>query len=80
MRDLILDLVRHSVIKDVAECTWTITMDLTGQAVKLDDVLADVLAILHREVIQLVFSISDRVMQAKVGFEVIDEHHMIIHP
>ena len=52
MRDLILDLVRHSVIKDVVEYTWTVTTDLTGQAVKLDDILADVLAILHREVVQ----------------------------
>ena len=65
MRDLVLDSVRHPIVEDVAECTWTITMDLTGQAVKLDDVLADVLAILHREMIQLVFSISNRVMQAK---------------
>ena len=80
MRDLILDSVRHSIIKDVVEYAWTVTMDLTGQAVKLDDILADALAILHREVIQLVFSISNRVIWAEVGFEVIDEHRMIIHP
>ena len=79
MRDLILDLVRHSIIKDVVECAWTITVDLTGQVVKLNDGLADALAILHREVIQLVFSISNRVMWAEVGFEVINKHHMIIH-
>ena len=74
MRDLVLDSVRHPIVEDVAECTWTITMDLTGQAAKLNDKLADALAILHREVVQLVLSISDRVMWAKVGFEVIDEH------
>ena len=64
----------------MAECAWTITVDLTGQAVELNDNFADILAILHREVVQLVFSISDRVMWAKVGFEVINKHCMIIHP
>ena len=80
VRDLILDAVRHPIIEDVAECAWTITMDLTGQAVKFNDKLADVLAIFHREVVQLVLHISDRVMWAKVGFEVINEHCMIIYP
>ena len=80
VRDLVLDAVRHPVIEDVVECTWTVTTDLTGQAVKLNNILADMLAILHRKVVQLVLCISDRIVQAEVGSEIINEHHMIIHP
>ena len=78
--NLILDTVRKSIIKFVSERAFVISLDLGGEAIKLDDILVDVLTFPHEEVVKLVLRISDRVVWTEVSLEFQDELPVVIHP
>ena len=50
MGDLILDMIRQTIIKVVPEGTFSIALDLHCNLVELDHVLGDTLTILHGQV------------------------------
>ena len=79
-RDLILDLIRETIVKVVPEGTFSVTPDLQSDPVEFDNIFVDALTILHGQMVQLVFHISDRVMWSKVGLKFQDELLEVIHP
>ena len=52
-------------IEVVLEGTITIASDLRGQPVEVHDIPHDAVTILHLKVIELMFCVSDRVMQTE---------------
>ena len=79
-RNLIFDAVRKAVIKVVPEGIFSVTSDLRSNPIELHDVLVDPLPVFHEEVVKLVFSISDGVMQTEVGLELQDELLEVVLP
>jgi len=75
----VLDAVGETAVEDVAESTIAIAADLASEVVKLDHVLVDFLSFFHGQIIQLVFGVSNRVMQAKVGFQFGDKLGVVVH-
>ena len=69
MGDLVLDMIRQTVIKVVLEGTFSIALDLHRDLVELDHILGDMLTVLHGQVVELVLHISDRVVRTKVHLE-----------
>ena len=63
MGDLVLDMIRQTVINVVPEGTFSIAPDLRRNLVELNHVLGDTLTVLHGQVVKLVLCISDRVVQ-----------------
>ena len=80
MEDLIFDTIRQIIIKVVSEGTFSIAPDLCRDLVELNNVLGDMLTILHGQVVELVLCISSRVVQTKVHLEFQDELLIIFHP
>ena len=78
--DLVLDMIRQTVIKVVPEGTFSIAPDLCCDPVELDHVLGNTLTVLHSQVVELVLCISDRVMRTKVHLEFQDVLLIIFHP
>ena len=78
--DLVLDMIRQTSIKVVLEGTFSIALDLCHDPVELNHVLGDTLTVLHGQVVELVFCISNRVMQTKVCLEFQDELLVVFHP
>ena len=66
MGDLILDMIRWTIIKMVSEDTFSIALDLHHDMVELDHILGDTLTILYSQVVKLVLCISNRVLWTKV--------------
>ena len=79
MEDLVLDTIRQTIIKVVLEGTFSIAPDLCHDMVELDHILGDMLTVLHGQVVELVFCISDRVIQTKVHLEFQDELLVVFH-
>ena len=65
--DFIFDAVREAAVKDVAECTIAIAVDLSGEVIELYNIHIYFLSFLHGQVVQLVFHVSDRIMWTEVG-------------
>jgi len=65
-RDLIFDAVRETIVEIVLEGTFSISSDLQSNPVEFNYVFVDLLTILHRKVVKLMFCISDGIMQTKV--------------
>ena len=80
MGDLVLDMIRQTIIKVVLEGTFSIAPDLHCDPIELDHILGDMLTILHGQVVELVLCISDRVVWTKVHLEFQDELLIIFHP
>ena len=78
--EFILDAVGKAVVEVVPEGTFSVTSDLRGDPIKLHNVLIDTLSILHRQMVELVFRISDGVVRTEVGFELVDELLEVVHP
>ena len=78
--DLILDLIRETIVKVVLEGTFSVIPDLRNDLVEFDNIFVDALTILHGQMVQLVFRISNRVMWSKVGLEFQDELLEVVHP
>ena len=64
----------------MTECTITVTPNLRGQPVEVDDVPRDTMAILHLEEVELMLRISDRVVWSEGGLELRDEGDPVVHP
>ena len=67
--DLILDAIREAVVEVVPKGTLSVSSDLRSNPIELNDILRNVLTILHGEVVKLVLSISDGVMRPEVSLE-----------
>ena len=80
MGNLVLDMIRQTVIKVVLEGTFSIALDLCCNPVELDHVLGDMLIVLHGQVVELVLHISDRVVQTKVRLEFQNKLLVVFHP
>ena len=80
MGDFIFDAVGKNIVEDVAECAIAIAVDLSSEAIELYDVLIDFLPFIHGQVVQLMFCVSDRIMQTEVGLQFGDELMVIVHP
>ena len=76
--DLILDAIRKAIIEVVPEGTFFISSDLQSNPIELNDILCNLLTILHGEVIKLL-GISNRVMQSKVDPELEDKLFEVVH-
>ena len=79
-RDLVLGSIRETIVKVVLEGTFSVTLDLQSDPVEFDNIFVDALTILHGQMVQLVFCISDRVMWSQVGLEFQDKLLEVIHP
>ena len=66
MGNFILDVVRETAVEDVVEGAITIAMNLSSEAIELYDILVDLLSLLHGQVVQLVFHVSDGIMWAEI--------------
>ena len=55
-------------------------MDLQSNLIELYDILHNSLTALHKEVIELVLSISNRAMQPKVDLEFKNKLFEVVHP
>ena len=62
-------MVRKTAVEDVAEYTITIATDLSSKAIELYNIFIYLLSFLHGQVVQLVFHIFNRIMQAEIGFQ-----------
>ena len=62
MGDLVLDIIRQTIIKVVSESTFSIALDLRHNLIELHHILDDILTILHGQVVELVLCISNRVV------------------
>ena len=80
MGDLILDMIRQTIIKVVLEGTFSIAPDLYHDLVELNHILDDMLTVLHHQVVELVLYVSDRVMQTKVHLEFQNELLVVFYP
>ena len=78
-RDLILDSIRETIVKVVPKGTFSVTPDLRSDPVEFDNIFVDVLTILHGQMVQLVFCISDQVMWSKVGLEFQNKLLEVVH-
>ena len=67
-------------MKAATECTFSITMDLGGQVVKLNHILVDSLSIFHGQISKFMLCISDWIMWTKVHPEFQDKLCIVIHP
>ena len=67
MRDLILDLIRESIVEAPTESSMTPISDLACQAVPFYNILGDPLTIVHLQLLELSFGISYRVVGTKVS-------------
>ena len=80
MGDLILDMIRQTVITVVLEDTFYIAPDLHCNPVELNHVLGDMLTIFHGQVVELMLHISNRVVWTKVHLEFQDKLLVVFHP
>ena len=80
MGNFVLDAVRETTVEDVVEGAITVAADLASEAVELYHVLVYLLSFFHGQVVQLMFGISNRVMQAKVGLQFGDKLGVVVHP
>ena len=64
----------------MAECTIAIAVDLSSEVIELYNEFIDFLSFFHGQVVQLVFCISNRVMQAEIGLQFGDELMVTVHP
>ena len=78
--DLIFDAVGETTVENVAECAIAIAADLSSEVIELYNVLIDLLPFLHGQVVQLMFRVSDRIMQTKVGLQFGDKLMVTVHP
>ena len=67
--DFILDAVGETIVEMVPESTFPTASDLRGYMVELHNILSNLLAIRHRQVVQLMFCISDGVVRTEIGLE-----------
>jgi hypothetical protein len=68
------------VVKEPMECRLTIAMQLHRVSVELDNVLVNVMSVLHTQLEDLVFSVAHGVMGAEVLLELCDEFLVVVHP
>ena len=67
--DLILDAIREAIVEMVPKGTFSVSLDLQSNPIELNNILCNVLTVLHGEVVKLMLSISDRVMWPEVSLE-----------
>ena len=80
-RNLILDMmIRETIVEVVLKGTFSITLDLQSDPVEFDNVFVDVLTIFHRQTVELVFCIFNRIMWSNIGLELKDELLEVVHP
>ena len=79
-RNFILDPIWKAIIEHVAECTFTISFDLRGIMVKLHKIPINPVVILHGQMVQLMFCISDRIRRSKISLELDNELLIVVHP
>ena len=78
--DLILDAVRETGVEMVTESAFTIAPDLGHKLIEVNHIFVDAVVVLHVEIIQLIFSISNQVMGAEGGLEFYNKLLPVIHP
>ena len=79
-RNFILDLIWKAIIEHVVEHTFTISFDLRGIMVKLHKIPINPVVILHGQMVQLMFCISDRIRRSKISLELNNELLIVVHP
>ena len=67
--DLILDVIREAVVEVVPKGTLSVSSHLRSNPIELNDILGNVLTILHGEVVKLVLDIFDRVVWPEFSLE-----------
>ena len=69
MRNLVLDSVWEAIVENALKSTFSIALNLTCQAVKLNHILVDLLSILHGQILEFVLCVSNWIMRAEICLE-----------
>ena len=78
--DLILDLVRETGIEVMAQSTIAVSPNLGRDLIEVDHIVIHAMGVLHAEMIELMLSISNRVVGTECGLELNDELTPTGHP
>jgi hypothetical protein len=78
--NLILDSIGESVVEMVSEGPFAVILNLGCKAIEFNNIFVDVLAIFHRKMVKLIFSITNRAVWAEIDLELKDEFLIVIHP
>ena len=73
-------MIRETIVEVVLKDTFSITLDLQSDPVEFDDVFVDVLTIFHRQMVELVVCIFNRIMWSNIGLELKNELLEVVHP
>jgi len=77
--DLVLDSSGKSIVELLSECGVT-PLDLSCKMVEFDEVLGDMLVVMHVEVLDLCFGLPFGVVRSEVGSEFRDEFIIVVKP
>ena len=64
---LIFDLVRETGIEFMTEGSFPVTAKLRAETIELNEVIDDVMGFLHTKVVELVLSITNRIVGTKLA-------------
>lgn len=78
--DLVLDAIGQAVVEGVAESAIAVVAYLRSVAVELNHVLRDSVGVGHEQIVQAMLSVTDGVVRAEVGPQLVDELVVIVHP
>src|SRR5438445_8954371 len=78
--DLILNPIRKVIVENVVECTFSISTNLGSKVIELYYILVDMIAILHGEVVQLMFDFCNWIMRAKIECQLHNEFKVVVCP
>jgi len=78
--NLVFKAVRETGVEQVAECAISVVLDLGGKSVEVYNIPCNTVSILHPEMLELMFSISDGVVRSKGALELSDEVDPTFHP
>ena len=78
--DLILDLIGETGIEVMAQSTIAVSPNLGCNLIEVDHIVIHAMSVLHAEMIELMLSISNRVVGTECGLELNDELTPTGHP
>jgi len=78
--NFVLEMIQETRVKQVAQCTISIVLDLGGELAEVYYVPHNVVSILHLEMLKLMLSISNGVVRFKGTLELSNEVDPTVHP
>ena len=78
--NLVFDSVRETSIEFMTEGGFPVAMKLRAETIELDEVTDNARSFLHTKVVELVLSITDRIVGTKLTQEFSEELAPVVHP